>query len=418
MKKEWLDKLQTSVQNEHDVKAPEGLLDDIKKEMARRGVAPVPPTRKKAQRLSLWLYRSVSVAAVVAVCLYLGNIIIAPYSMPEQIASVTKDKANSNPHASQNGYAASYDSSNNKETAAPIWKNSRKAKGKTLLAYHSDANKNVAQIIVKTNEGDNNHTPPGCVEPSAKNNTTDSSTKTPQKGNDVGTYSYGCTDYYVKSSRLSIATSYSGATGTANNGERLLLSTADPYGHYDPEFSGEKAKSDEIITQVKHRQPIKFGISMRYNLNHHWSLQTGLTYSSLISDFSFGKGAGRHSERQTLHYIGLPVNVSYSFVKTKRFNAYATAGGEIEKLVKGESKQIEGNDPREKQSGISIKESRPIFSLNAAIGGEYRFSKDVSAYVEPGVSYHFNNGSSVKNIYKDKPTNFNLNIGIRVNLNK
>ena len=418
MKKEWLDKLQTRVQNEHDVKAPEGLLDDIKKEMARRGVAPVSPARKKPKQLSLWLYRSVSVAAVIAVCLYLGNIIISPYSMPEQIASVAKKETNLTPNTPQSGHVMNHYLSSSEEAIAPIGKSSQKAKKETLLANHSDASKNIAQTVINTNAGDDNHTLPGCAEPSAKNNKTDSSTKTPQQGNNVGTYSYESTNHYVKSSNFSIATSYSGATGTANNGERLLLSTADPYGHYDPEFSGEKAKSDEIITQVKHRQPIKFGISMRYNLNRHWSLQTGLTYSSLISDFSFGKGAGRHSERQTLHYIGLPVNVSYSFVKTKRFNAYAIAGGEIEKLVKGESKQIEGNDPREKQSGISIKESRPIFSLNAAVGGEYRFSRDVSAYIEPGMSHHFNNGSSVKNIYKDKPTNFNLNIGIRVNLNK
>ena len=59
-----------------------------------------------------------------------------------------------------------------------------------------------------------------------------------------------------------------------------------------------------------------------------------------------------------------------------------------------------------------------MFSVNAAIGGEYRFSEDLSAYIEPGVSRHFNNGSTVENIYKDRPTNFNLNIGIRVNLNK
>ena len=120
MKKEWLDKLQTRVQNEHDVKAPEGLLDDIKKEMARRGVAPVPPARKKARRLSLWLYRSVSVAAVVAVCLYLGNILISPYSMPEQIASVTKDKANSNPNTPQSGHVMNHYLSSSEEAIAPI----------------------------------------------------------------------------------------------------------------------------------------------------------------------------------------------------------------------------------------------------------------------------------------------------------
>lgn len=41
----------------------------------------------------------------------------------------------------------------------------------------------------------------------------------------------------------------------------------------------------------------------------------------------------------------------------------------------------------------------------------------MSAYVEPGVSRYFDNRSEVENIYKDKPTNFNLNVGLRIYLN-
>ena len=34
-------------------------------------------------------------------------------------------------------------------------------------------------------------------------------------------------------------------------------------------------------------------------------------------------------------------------------------------------------------------------------------------YGEPGVSYYFNNHSSVINVYKDRPTSFSLNVGVR-----
>ena len=51
--------------------------------------------------------------------------------------------------------------------------------------------------------------------------------------------------------------------------------------------------------------------------------------------------------------------------------------------------------------------------MNAAAGVQYNFSNLLGLYVEPGVSYYFDNGSSVSNIYKDKPFNFNLNLGLR-----
>lgn len=34
-------------------------------------------------------------------------------------------------------------------------------------------------------------------------------------------------------------------------------------------------------------------------------------------------------------------------------------------------------------------------------------------YVEPGISYYFDDGSPISTIYKEKPVNFNLNLGLR-----
>lgn len=47
---------------------------------------------------------------------------------------------------------------------------------------------------------------------------------------------------------------------------------------------------------------------------------------------------------------------------------------------------------------------------------QFNLSSVVGLYVEPGVSYYFDNGSSVSNIYKEKPLNFNLEFGLRFSL--
>ena len=49
MKTDWLNKVQTRLRNEQHAQAPQGLLDDIKNEMHRRGMAPTcrPPRRRR-----------------------------------------------------------------------------------------------------------------------------------------------------------------------------------------------------------------------------------------------------------------------------------------------------------------------------------------------------------------------------------
>ena len=60
-----------------------------------------------------------------------------------------------------------------------------------------------------------------------------------------------------------------------------------------------------------------------------------------------------------------------------------------------------------------VREKPWQYSVNAAAGMQLNLSSVVGLYVEPGVSYYFDNGSSVSNIYKEKPLNFNLEFGLR-----
>ncbi len=421
MKEKWLDKLHSRIQSEN-VKAPKGLLDDIKMEMLRRGIAPVHSTKQKVRMVPLWIYRSASVAAIFAVGLYLGDMLINRSPLSKQVAVVLDHNKNVASNSSIKEASTKKHVPNAVKFVSSIYKGAQKSfSDNTLLASNSY---NYKENEILSNDK--------TIE---RQQVTQS--QTPERADSLGnarsikqqTREYQGKDpiSYAKnnarSSRFSIGTSYNGGVGTSSNTQGLLLASANPYGDYSPEFSGDNIQdyvtgSEGTRTATKHHQPIKFGMSVRYNIDNRWSLQTGLTYSRLCSDFSYSRGTESYVVEQNLHYVGLPVNASYSLVKTNRINLYTTVGGEIEKLVKGESKQTFENASKANSNNVSVKENNPMFSLNAAIGGEYRFSKDVSVYVEPGVSHHFNNGSNVENIYKDTPTNFNLNIGIRVNLNK
>lgn len=158
---------------------------------------------------------------------------------------------------------------------------------------------------------------------------------------------------------------------------------------------GEYASSDPLQDSVKHihhRQPVRFGLSLRYRLNAHWSVESGLTYTRLSSDINITAGRSTTVIEQQLNYIGLPLNISYEFYKSRHFDLYLTVGGTTEKCLDTSSWQ---------------------FSLNGAVGAEYQLTDFLNLYAEPGFGYYFKNGSTMPTIYQDHPLTFNLSFGLR-----
>ena len=163
-------------------------------------------------------------------------------------------------------------------------------------------------------------------------------------------------------------------------------------------YSSNIPDSDSIATvhtrrgpqsnqNIRYHQPVRLGISLRYQLNENWSIESGLLYTLLVADVN--NIEQRHS------YIGVPINFGYQLWARRRFGLYLSAGGMIEKMLDANPWQL---------------------SLNIAIGAEYKLSDRFGLYAEPSGGYYFSNNSSVPTIYQEHPFNFNLNIGIRFNL--
>lgn len=166
-------------------------------------------------------------------------------------------------------------------------------------------------------------------------------------------------------------------------------------------FRQQGNPSDLIITDsminchVSHRQPVRFGVSLRYRINDCWSVESGLTYTHLSSDITTTIENNTCTTEQRLNYIGLPMNISYDLWKGRNFGLYISAGGMIEKSLDTSSWQ---------------------FSLNGAAGAEYKLTDFLSLYAEPGLGYYFKDGSITPTIYQDHPLNYNLSFGLRFNL--
>lgn len=175
--------------------------------------------------------------------------------------------------------------------------------------------------------------------------------------------------------------------------------------------------NNEISSTVKNWQPIQVGVSVAYSFTDRLSIESGLTYSCLISDLSSGTPLGNYDIRQTLHYIGLPLALRYDFLKIKGFSLYASAGGQMEKCVDGKTRTdyfVDGKKVSSENGRIMVEPLQ--WSVNAYVGAQYSFNRLVGLYVEPGAAYYFRSGSPVNCIYSERPFNFSIRAGLRFSL--
>lgn len=211
-----------------------------------------------------------------------------------------------------------------------------------------------------------------------------------------------------------------GMNSNSGFGSGMVMVGADaPFGEYVGDNLQNNAVEDAPVVSrqlksIDHHTPLRLGLGLRYRLNDRWSILAGLTYTRLSADMEYDDLS---TATQRLHYIGIPLQASYSLWSTKHAHAYASAGATVEKMVYGRrttTSQTYGEKPKEESEPLSI---HPLqLSANVAIGLEYAFVKDLSLYAEPGLSYYFDNGSTVPTLYQDKPLNFNINVGLRINI--
>ena len=90
----------------------------------------------------------------------------------------------------------------------------------------------------------------------------------------------------------------------------------------------------------------------------------------------------------------------------------------MEKCVSGsvETVYVDGNTKKNYESeDLSVKPLQ--FSVLASLGVQANFNKYFSLYIEPGMIYYFDDNTDILTIRKDQPFNFNLQLGLRFNIN-
>ena len=163
------------------------------------------------------------------------------------------------------------------------------------------------------------------------------------------------------------------------------------------------------VYEFDHKMPLSVGATVSKSLAKNWELESGIIYTYLYSKYHSTNGNGS----QELHYLGIPIDIIYRFARVKRASFYASAGGKVDFYLTGQQKD-EGHDEGISGSGYKKLEHENVqFSVQAKLGAALTLYKQTELYLEPHIAYYIENNSSIHNIWKDKPFNFGLTLGIR-----
>jgi opacity protein-like surface antigen len=165
---------------------------------------------------------------------------------------------------------------------------------------------------------------------------------------------------------------------------------------------------------LSHKLPLSLSLGVGYALNDRWSLQSGLTYTMLASEWMV---IARYQEKskQRLHFIGLPIGVSYKIAEWNRFRFYASTGIMTEWNVSGRIRTDYYHDLNKVQSATSpVRMKEWLWSVNARVGVSYPLIRYVSTFAEGGANYYFDNQSPIETIRSEDPFHVFLQVGIRL----
>lgn len=158
-------------------------------------------------------------------------------------------------------------------------------------------------------------------------------------------------------------------------------------------------RRDYDKSSFRHHLPLSFGLTVRKELPHRFSLESGVVYTLLRSDVRLPYSSDDVSQK--LHFVGIPLRMNWQFVERGPLTAYLGAGGMAEKCIAA------------KFGSQTVDEAALQWSLLAAVGAQYRLADYVGLYFEPEVSWYLTD-TELRTSRSDAPLSLTLRLGVRV----
>ena len=406
MKEDWIEQLRRKLDN-YEVEPPPGLWEDICKQM---GLEPEPASKKVL--ISRWWWAAAAVVLALVGFFVFNN----PRSeQPLQANAVSQKQAPEQ---------LSGEEPSSEQTLAQL--SSSHKSPKAIIFHHHISNPIIPEPAEEqepiTSEENSSYTEPS--ETSQQEEPAKTQVQSQDDRSLIQTvHQYQTSQDSPKTSaspnKWSVGLMASGGLLAANNSQRtegVYYSQSIMGSVYDLSYrynynSVESCYAYTLIEYVsKHHLPLRLGLSLQYQLNPRLALLSGISYTRLSSEFSLSLyhniSYSQIIYSQRLHYVGIPLGVTWQLWKASHFRFYLSGGAMVEKCV---SVDVDG--------GYTGKKPWQ-WSVNAAAGAEYAFMPSLGAYLEPSLGYYFSDGTQLEHYYKEHPLAPSIEFGLRMHLGR
>ncbi len=171
--------------------------------------------------------------------------------------------------------------------------------------------------------------------------------------------------------------------------------------------------NDKIVRKSHHYMPISFSLALKYKLSNRFSLETGLSYSRLKSEFEMGSNGNTIKEQQTIHYLGIPVKGICNMYTGKAWSLYGSLGVTMEISVYSPfntNYYLHGALEATDKTTLRVPWQ---WSVGTGLGLQYNLTPSIGLFAEPSLQYYIPTGSDIETYRTEHPFTFSLPLGIR-----
>ena len=132
---------------------------------------------------------------------------------------------------------------------------------------------------------------------------------------------------------------------------------------------------------MDHRLPISVGLNVRKYLTPRLGVETGLVYSYLRSQAQI-EGAFGYQYTQKVHYLGIPLSLTYSVLDRKRLDFYFIGGVMVEKAISATGQvDVFNGATRVSSTTNRLSANGVLGSVHVGTGFGYNFIDRMGLYV-------------------------------------
>ncbi len=180
---------------------------------------------------------------------------------------------------------------------------------------------------------------------------------------------------------------------------------------------GEKDMNDPVLdTITHHRLPLTIALQVSKMLNKQLSIGTGLQYTQLYSETHLGNTYAWDEQQQRLHYLGIPLRMSWYPVRSNRWAVYGTIHTMLEMPLHARQKKasfVEGHQVEAEE--LKLNPSLQ-WSVGLGVGLEFRLTPAIGIFAEPSLQYFLKTSDDIDTYRTAHPASFSVPIGIRINI--